>query len=573
MGMRATPKIIVVGGGIAGLMATLRTAMSGVPVLLISNASSRASTSSLAQGGLNAAIDSRREGDTPEKHFRETIEAGIYLADQESVRQMCLGGPEILSLFDQMGVLFNRTSSGRLDFRQLGPTLYHRTAFAGLSVGHHLMTSLEEQMRRLEHDQKVTRLEGWEFLSVVKAPSNRVRGLVAMNRNTMEIKAFPADAIIFATGGCGTLFGHTTQSQTANGVAASILFQQGAVYANGEFIQFHPTTIPGFDKAHLVSTALLSLGGRLWVPRHGRPWYFLEEKYPRALPAMDVMSREIHHIIFEKDLGVNGKPLVHLDLTEISEAAWASHAPELKDWCRRWVGLDPTVSPLMVAPAVHYSMGGLWVDARHRTTLPGVFAAGECDSQYHGASQLPGNSLLSCAYSGIKSSLSALEYALGLEESSDDASLLYDEEKRQYAVNNTFFDFSGNENPHLLYRELTETMNRHMTCVRKNDALVEVDEKIEELSTRLKRVTLSDRGNFANRELLFARQLSDMLVLAKVIVKSALWRNESRGSHYKPAFSKCDDARFLKVTKASFVNNQTIHIDYEDVSLKYLKPG
>ncbi|MHB8755698.1 MAG: FAD-binding protein, partial [Candidatus Acidiferrales bacterium] len=261
------PKIIVVGGGLAGLMATIRVAESGVPVQLFSIVPVKRSHSVCAQGGINAAKNLKGEGDSTWIHFDDTVYGGDFLANQSLVKAMCEAAPPIIDLLDRMGVMFNRTPEGLLDFRRFGGTLYHRTAFAGATTGQQLLYALDEQVRRFEFEDKVRKFEGWAFQSAVLDENRICRGICAMDLKTMEVRTFPADAVIFCTGGIGAIFRQTTNSVVCTGSAQSALFQQGVYYANGEFIQVHPTAIPGEDKCRLMSESLRGEGGRVWVPR------------------------------------------------------------------------------------------------------------------------------------------------------------------------------------------------------------------------------------------------------------------------------------------------------------------
>src|SRR6202046_34202 len=262
-----TPRIIIVGGGLAGLMATIRVAESGVPVDLFSIVPVKRSHSVCAQGGINAAKNLKGEGDSTWKHFDDTIYGGDFLANQPLVKGMCDAAPAIIDLLDRMGVMFNRTPEGLLDFRRFGGTLFHRTALAGATTGQQLLYALDEQVRRHESEGKVKKFEGWTFLSAVLDDSGICRGICVMDLRTMELRSFAADAIILATGGNGALFGKSTNSVVCTGSANSAVFQQGASYANGEFIQGHPTCIPGEDKLRLMSESARGEGGRVWVPR------------------------------------------------------------------------------------------------------------------------------------------------------------------------------------------------------------------------------------------------------------------------------------------------------------------
>ena len=263
----AGPRIIVIGGGLAGLAAVIKIAEAGGTVDLFSIVPVKRSHSVCAQGGINAAKNLKGEGDTTDKHFDDTIYGGDFLANQTPVKAMCEAAPGIIDLLDRMGVPFNRTPEGLLDFRRFGGTLYNRTAFAGATTGQQLLYALDEQVRRYESTGQVNKFEGWEFLSAVLDAKGQARGITALNLRTMELRSFPADAIILATGGIGAIFGKSTNSVVCTGSAQSAIYQQGAYYANGEFIQVHPTAIPGEDKLRLMSESARGEGGRVWVPR------------------------------------------------------------------------------------------------------------------------------------------------------------------------------------------------------------------------------------------------------------------------------------------------------------------
>src|SRR5690606_20699593 len=196
-----------------------------------------------AQGGINGAVNTKGEGDSPAIHFDDTVYGGDFLANQPPVKAMAEAAPGIIHLMDRMGVMFNRTPEGLLDFRRFGGTLHHRTAFAGATTGQQLLYALEEQVRRHEVAGLVQKYEHWEFLGIIMDDEGICRGIKAQNMQSMEIKAFPGDAVIMATGGPGIIFGKSTNSVINTGSAASIVYQQGAKYANGEFIQIHPTAI------------------------------------------------------------------------------------------------------------------------------------------------------------------------------------------------------------------------------------------------------------------------------------------------------------------------------------------
>jgi succinate dehydrogenase / fumarate reductase flavoprotein subunit len=578
-------RVAIVGGGLAGLAAAMKIAEAGHSVELFSVVPVKRSHSVCAQGGINGAVNTKGEGDSPWKHFDDTVYGGDFLADQPPVKAMCEMAPSIIYLFDRMGVPFSRTTEGLLDFRRFGGTLHHRTAFAGASTGQQLLYALDEQVRRREVEGKVKKYEHWEMMSLVLDGHGVCRGLVAMERSTLELKAFPADAVIMATGGPGLIFGKSTNSMVCTGSAVSACYQQGARYANGEFIQVHPTSIPGEDKLRLMSESARGEGGRVWVPRQkgdkrqpssipeSERWYFLEEKYPAYgnLVPRDIATREIFQVCLE-GFGVFGENQVYLDLTHIPAETLDRKLGAILEIYEMFVGDDPRHVPMRIFPGVHYSMGGLWVDFNQRTNIPGLLAAGECDYSIHGANRLGANSLVSCVYGGFIAAPAAIEYAKNLQRNGAEGSKIYDDElKRQQEINERLLKQSGTENQYVIHEEMGKWMTDNVTVVRYNDKLKATDEKLLELGERYRHISLNDSNMWATHALPHARQLHNMLQLARVITLGALNRNESRGAHYKPDFPDRDDENFLKTTIAEFSGEGPV-FSWEPVDISLLPP-
>lgn len=582
----ANPKIIVVGGGLAGLSAVIKIAEMGGDVDLFSIVPVKRSHSVCAQGGINAAKNLKGEGDSTWQHFDDTIYGGDFLANQPPVKAMCEAAPGVVDLLDRMGVPFNRTPEGLLDFRRFGGTLHHRTAFAGATTGQQLLYALDEQVRRYESEGKVKKHEHWEFLSAVLDGNGVARGICAMDLHSMEVRTFAADAIIFATGGNGAIFGKSTNSVVCTGSAQSALYQQGCYYANGEFIQVHPTCIPGEDKLRLMSESARGEGGRVWVPKtlgdkrdpvsipEKERWYFLEEWYPKYgnLVPRDVATRAIFKVVFEHNLGIDGKPMVYLDLTHIDRATLDRKLEGILEIYEKFVGDDPREVPMKIFPGMHYTMGGLWVDFNQATNIPGIFAAGECEYQYHGANRLGANSLLSCIFGGFTAGPNAVRYARNLQSASTNGH--FDAERKKQEENNaTLMRSDGTENPFRLWRELGELMTKNCTVIRYNKNLQETDGKLCEMLERFQNINLSDRSQWANTSVIFARQLYNMLQLSRVIAQGAALRDESRGAHYKPDFPERDDKNFLKTTKAYFAPDaDEPKFEFEAVDTSLLEP-
>lgn len=570
-------KIAIVGGGLAGLMAAIKIAERGTNVDLFSIVPVKRSHSVCAQGGINGAVNTKGENDSPWEHFDDSVYGGDFLANQPPVKAMCEAAPKIIHMFDRMGVMFNRTPEGLLDFRRFGGTQHHRTAFAGATTGQQLLYALDEQVRRYEVEGLVTKYENWEFVSAILDDAGVCRGITAQNLRTMAMQSFPADAVIIATGGPGLIFGKSTNSTINTGYAAARLYEQGALYANGEFIQIHPTAIPGDDKNRLMSESARGEGGRVWTYKDGKPWYFLEEKYPAYgnLVPRDIATREIFDVCVNQKLGIDGENKVYLDLSHIDSRQLDIKLGGIMEIYEKFMGDDPRKMPMKIFPAVHYSMGGLWVDYDQKTNIPGLFAAGECDYSQHGANRLGANSLLSAVYGGMVAGPSALAYVQGLDTSVDSLSdAIFDKQVKEDQLKyESILKMEGTENAYLLHKELGELMTANVTVVRENKKLKMTYEKLQEFKERYKRINIEDTAKWSNSSTSFTRQLEGMINLAHVITLGAYQRNESRGAHYKPEFPDRNDDEWLKTTMARY--NAEKHLPelyYEEVDVSLITP-
>ena len=570
-----TPKVVVVGGGLAGLMSTIKLAERNIDVDIISLVPVKRSHSVCAQGGINAALNTKGENDTIDDHFYDTIYGGDFLANQTPVKGMVSAAPELIYAFDRMGTHFTRTEEGLLDLRRFGGTKKRRTVFAGATTGQQLEYTLDEQVRHFEDEGRVKKYEGWEFLKAVIDKNGVCRGCIAQNLATMEIRAFRGDAVIIATGGAGVIYGKSTNSSINTGSAASIIYQQGAGYANGEFIQIHPTAMLGDDKTRLMSESARGEGGRIWTYKDGKPWYFLEEMYPDYgnLVPRDIASRAIHKVCAEMGLGIDGENQVYLDLSHLDSSFLEKRLGGILEIYEKFNGDDPKKVPMKIYPGIHYFMGGVHVDWNHRTCIPGLFAAGECDYMYHGANRLGANSLLSAAYSGTVCGPSAAEYISGLDHTAKeaDSSLFEEYLKKEEQYDASIRSMNGDENPYLLHKEMGELMTNNVGIVRYNDKLKETDIKLQEFMERWKHIKMIDSGSYSNQSVMFVKQLKNMMELARVITIGALNRNESRGAHYKPEFPDRNDEEYLKTTKA-FWTPDGPRFEWEDVDTSLLAP-
>jgi succinate dehydrogenase / fumarate reductase flavoprotein subunit len=623
----AQGRVLVIGGGLAGLSATMRLAELGVGVDLVSLVPVKRSHSVCAQGGINSVNAlTRQQGDNEWKHFDDTIYGGDFLQHQPPVKEMTDWGPRIIDLMDRLGVPFNRTPEGFRDQRRFGGTLYKRTAFAGATTGQQLLYALDEQVRRYEAEGRVKKWEFWDFLEPVVDESGRCRGAVCQDLVSMKFHAFPADAVVLATGGCGLVYGRSTMSMVCTGSAVSRAYQAGAWYGNGEFIQVHPTAIPGADKLRLMSESARGEGGRVWVPRkpqdprdprdipEAERNYFLEERYPKYgnLVPRDIATREIFDICTTDGLSVEKDRLcVYLDLTHLSREMLDRKLGGILEIYEKFQGVDPRSVPMKIFPAVHYSMGGLWVDyersasggmeegalRNQQTSVPGLYAIGECDYQYHGANRLGANSLLSCIFSGLFVAPSLVAATSGSKPGGGDGSRLFDAalRRQEQRHESLLARRGGDENPYALHQELGNLMTRVATVVRRNEQLAAAYNEVCELESRWQRCSLSDTGNWTNQNVVFTKALGDMFPVAKLILKGALLRDECRGAHYKPTFSMpgiaatdpvdkrreaeawCDrfeenTRKWLKSTIARHGADGHPQISYEDIDTSLIPP-
>ncbi|MCI0612605.1 succinate dehydrogenase flavoprotein subunit, partial [bacterium] len=574
-------------------------------IKLISVTKVKRSHSVCAQGGINAALNLKNEDDSPIIHAYDTMKGGDFLADQPPILEMCMAAPGIIRLMDRLGCPFNRTHEGNIDVRRFGGTLYNRTVFCGASTGQQLLYALDEQVRRYEVKGQVEKFENHEFMRLIIDEEGRARGIVLMNLIDMKLEVFKADAVVFGTGGPGLIFKKSTNSTFCTGAANGRLYMQGMKYANGEFIQIHPTAIPGEDKLRLISESVRGEGGRIWVygdssktittpegktipcGKTGKPWYFLEELYPAFgnLVPRDIGAREFLRII-EMGLGIDGKEQVYLDVTHLSEETLHKLESVLHIY-QKFMGEDPRKVPMKIFLAVHYSMGGAWVDwpaiddpdrlqrYRHMTNILGCFNIGESDFQYHGANRLGANALLACIFSGLVAGVEVARYLAnlgkGYEEIRENGFL--EPLTKEEEFKKELLSRNGKENIHLLHDELADWMVRNMTVKRTNKDLKKTLNKLKELRDRYKNISLDDRGSLVNQTYAFANQFRYMLELAMVMTKGALLRDEFRGSHFKPEFPNRDDKNWIKTTIATYnPSKDEPEISYIPVDLRHLKP-
>jgi succinate dehydrogenase / fumarate reductase flavoprotein subunit len=506
-------KVNIIGSGLAGLSAAITLAGYGIYSRLISVQASERAQSVMAEGGINGALNTMGEDDNVQNHFADTIKAGCDIADVDAVRGLTEEAPHIIEMLDKLGVPFNRNPDGTIMQRNFGGQKKKRTAYAKSSTGKIIMTALIDEARKYEAQGFIERFSSHELVGLA-LEGKKVKGVTVKNTYTDEVINFNGP-VILATGGLNGFFPERTTGTTADsGTAASIVFSQGVVFSNLEMIQYHPTTIKIPGKRCLISEAARGEGGRLFVMRNEKPWYFMEDKYPELgnLMPRDVVSREMYFVMHDENCGGQ----VYLDMRGLSSETWKKKLPDLRQEIIDYLGIDPASKPVPVEPGIHYFMGGIDVDKGHHTNMAGLYAAGECCSLYHGANRLGGNSLLGAIYGGITAANS-----LHMDWNDD----FFADDLTDVPTDTSV------DSPNLIY-EISDILYGALGIVRNEKDMKKALEQIGKLIDE-------NRENKAN-----LRRLN----LAKMMVLSAIERKESRGAHYRSDYPNRDEnfKRYIK---------------------------
>lgn len=498
----------IIGAGLAGLSAALTCARQDIQVRLISLQPSERAQSNLAEGGINAALNVMGEDDAPSYHYEDTMKGGCFMADPNMVRNLTQAAPELVRELDALGVPFHR-EDGHIVQRNFGGQKKKRTTYAKSSTGKVLMTALTDEVRKYEARGLVQRFAHHRFECLL-TEEGRLTGVQVRDRFTGEGLALDG-AVIMACGGMNGLFAGATTGTTANtGSAAAALFSQGVTFANLEFLQYHPTTVSITGKRLLVSEAARGEGGRLFcVGENGERRWFMEEKYGERgnLMPRDVISRE---------MAMLGRQ-AYLDLTGLDEKTWKVKLSDLRQEVQHYLGIDPASEPVPVSPGIHYFMGGILTDERHRTSLRGLYAAGECACAYHGANRLGGNSLLGAIFGGRIAAQTAAWELFG------DPPGTHGAEQRNSRPEETGISAvaracrpwtSSGEEESPVQEALTEALLRGLAPLRDEAGITAALERVLDLRAPGQ----SD-------------ELKARLLLAEATLRCALERRESRGAH------------------------------------------
>ncbi|MFJ7177059.1 succinate dehydrogenase flavoprotein subunit [Streptomyces massasporeus] len=564
---------VIVGAGGAGMRAAIESTKRSRTAVLTKLYPTRSHTGA-AQGGMAAALANVEE-DNWEWHTFDTVKGGDYLVDQDAAEILAKEAIDSVLDLEKMGLPFNRTPNGTIDQRRFGghsrnhgEAPVRRSCYAADRTGHMILQTLYQNCVKegVEFynefyvlDQLITEVDG------VK----RSAGVVAYELATGEIHVFQAKSVVYASGGCGKFFKVTSNAHTLTGDGQAAVYRRGLPLEDMEFFQFHPTGI--WRMGILLTEGARGEGGIL---RNKDGERFMEKYAPvmKDLASRDVVSRSIYTEIREgRGCGPEGDH-VYLDLTHLPPEQLDAKLPDITEFARTYLGIEPYTDPIPIQPTAHYAMGGIPTNvegevlADNTTVVPGLYAAGEvaCVS-VHGANRLGTNSLLDINVFGKRAGIAAAEYAQKaefVELPENPAELVLEQVER-------LRDATGTERVAELRRELQETMDANVMVFRTEQTIKTAVEKIAELRERYKNVSIQDKGKRFNTDLLEAVELGNLLDLAEVMAVSALARKESRGGHYREDYPNRDDVNFMRHTMAyrevGADGSETVRLDYKPV--------
>lgn len=564
---------IVVGGGLAGLRAAVELNMRNVNVAILSKVHPLRSHTIAAQGGVNAPLGNHPRGghDSVEKHAFDTVKGSDYLADQPAVVRMIQNACERIIEMEHWGCPFSRTSEGRIAQRPFGGAGFPRTAYSSDKTGHVLLHTLYEHAIQFKHAserQNLVFYNEWLVVALV-IEDDACRGVIAMEIKSGKLEAFMAEAVIFATGGSGTIYGNSSNAVINTGMGMAVPYWAGIPLKDMEFVQFHPTTLVGSNI--LMTEGCRGEGGYITNSRGER---FLAS-YPDSRRAMEVAPRDIvSRNIMTEILEGRGfeNSYVHLELMHLGAEKILARLPGIRELCLNFKGIDPIHDPIPIQPGQHYTMGGIDTDETGACRVKGLYAAGECACvSVHGANRLGGNSLLETLVYGQIAGESAAKYVLGKADSEQGKDSLEGALREQEEAIEKVIHREGKENPAALKEELNRVMAEKVGIFREESSLAQAEQKVKELRERYKKIHLGYRNRTLNLSLMWVLELKGSLDVADAIVVSARNRHESRGSHFRRDFNRRNDGEWLKHTLAHYTE-QGARLDYGEVALGIWEP-
>jgi len=547
--------VLVVGAGLAGMRAALEAARAGANVAVLTKVYPLRSHSVAAQGGINAALG---DDDSWEVHAFDTVKGSDYLGDQDAIETMCREAASDIIELEHMGAVFSRQPDGRIAQRPFGGGGFPRTCYVADITGQALLHSLHDQV--LKHNVPV--YDEW-FVTSLSVEDGECCGAVALNMRTGEVESLAAKAVVMAGGGLGRIYTPTSNSLISTGDGHALAYRAGAPLMDMEFVQFHPTTLK--DSGVLITEAARGEGGYLLNSEGER---FMARYAPNKmeLAARDVVSRSEQTEI-DEGRGVDG--CVLLDLRHLGKQKIKERLPQIHELALDLANVDLLSEPVPVRPGMHYAMGGVKTDVDGATSVPGLFAAGECACvSVHGANRLGGNSLLETIVFGRRSGRAAAAYAEArpLPPFSETSV-----KKDGSAVAEILARPANGERMAALRAEMASAMNGGVGIFRTKQAMEQALAKVRDLKGRWRNVPSLNKGKVFNTELLAVIELGFMLDLAEVIVLGALKREESRGAHARLDFPDRDDQGWLKHTLAHYTSDGP-KMDYTPVAVTRWQP-
>ena len=567
--------VVIVGAGGAGMRAALEASKNAHTAVLTKLYPTRSHTGA-AQGGMCAALANVEE-DNWEWHTFDTVKGGDYLVDQDAAEVMCKEAIDAVIDLEKMGLPFNRTPEGRIDQRRFGghtrnhgEAAVRRSCYAADRTGHMILQTLYQNCIK----QEVDFYNEYYVLDLLLDETQgepRAAGVVAVELATGAIHIFHAKSIVFATGGFGKIYKTTSNAHTLTGDGIGVVYRKGLPLEDMEFYQFHPTGLAGLGV--LLTEGARGEGGIL---RNESGERFMERYAPtiKDLAPRDMIARAMVQEVREGRGAGPRKDYVYLDLTHLPKEQIEAKLPDITEFSRTYLGVDPVTELVPVFPTAHYAMGGIPTDIETRVlrnntdVVPGLFAAGECACvSVHGANRLGTNSLLDINVFGKRSGVASANHA-----NESEWPVLPEKASAQVeTLMETLRQSNGSERVHILRRELQETMDMNAQVYRTDETLRLALSDVRSISARYKNVGIMDRGQRYNTDLLEAIELGFLLDLAEVLVVGALERKESRGGHAREDYPNRDDVNFMQHTMA-YKTADGIKLDYKPVVITRYQP-
>ena len=572
--------IVMIGGGGAGLRAAIAIAETNpnLSIAVVSKVYPMRSHTVAAEGGAAAVI---KDNDSLENHIHDTIAGGDWMCDQDAVEYFVNEAPREMIQMEHWGCPWSREPDGTVAVRPFGGMKIERTWFAADKTGFHMLHTLFQTS--LKHNN-ITRYDEW-FATKILVENGRCQGVTAIELRSGKIEVIAGKATIMCTGGAGRIFPFTTNGAIKTGDGMAMAYRAGVPLKDMEFIQYHPTGLPGTgilitEAARGEGGIMLNKDGYRYLQDYdlGKPLDIDDPSHP-VKNSMELGPRDRLCQAFvaerekERTIPSSYGHVVHLDIRHLGEKKIDKKLPFVRELSKNYAGVDPVYEPIPVRPVVHYMMGGIDTDINGATSLPGLYAAGECACvSINGANRLGSNSLTELLVFGGRTGKAAAQFALEVPHPDKNSLELQTADEQNRITRNFFRKGRGTERIFSLRKEMNETMETSAGIYRSGTSLKETCDKIKELKDRFVNIDLEDKSLNFNTELTSALELEFMLDVAEAIAYSALKRTESRGSHQRSDFPERDDENFLKHSMA-YQTNTKPHIDYKDVIITKWPPG